>query len=106
MDTLTNVQLITSAWMRNNHQLYQGFLLDTTIEEYCKTKIEPYQVEIENLGLQALLDAVIQPAGINVEVTYLDRSASEEANTISWQGEDAGYATMPTIRLLYRPYVP
>lgn len=90
--------------MRTNPQAYEDFLLDTTINEYCAQKIDPYLVEIEHLGLQACLDAIIKPAGINVEVSYLDRSAGEEINTIVWQGEDTGYGPMPTIRLLYRPY--
>ena len=91
--------------MRTYPEHYQPFLLDYTIDEYCKTKIDPYSVEIENLGLQVLIDALIKPAGINVEITYLDRSASDEgeANTFCWQGEATAYTVTPAIRLLYRP---
>ena len=103
---LIRAQLITSAWLRTNAPQYQDFLPDgTSIDHYCRAKIDPFQVEIENLGLQALLDAIIKPAGINVDITYLDRSPNEEVNTLSWQGEDTGYGSIPTIRLLYRPYV-
>lgn len=93
--------------MRRNAQHYQNFLLDSTVEQYCRSRIDPHLVEIENIGIQAIVDAVIKPAGINLEVTYLDRSigTSGEANTISWPG-DIEYTTIPTIRLLYRPYVP
>lgn len=91
--------------MKTNPHQYQDFLPGTTVGEYCANKIEPYQIEIEHMGLQAVLDAIIKPAGINVDVTYLDRSANEEVNTINWFGEDTGYGPMPTIRLLYRPYV-
>ena len=91
--------------MKTNPHQYQDFLPGMTVEQYCASKIEPYQIEIEHMGLQAVLDAIIKPAGINVDVTYLDRSANEEVNTINWYGEDTGYGPMPTIRLLYRPYV-
>ena len=90
--------------MRTNPHQYQDFLPGMTVEQYCASKIDPYQIEIEHMGLQAVLDAIIKPAGINVDVTYMDRSASEEVNTINWYGEDTGYGPMPTIRLLYRPY--
>ncbi len=64
---------------------------------------------MDHLGLNALIDAVIKPAGISVDILYLDRSEGEEVNTIKWQIEDpnslSGFITPPTIRLLYRPYV-
>ncbi|KAL8816544.1 MAG: hypothetical protein Q9191_008310 [Dirinaria sp. TL-2023a] len=68
-------------------------------------RIDPYAVEIEHLGIQALFDAVIKPAGIAMEVLYLDRSAGEEVNTIRWSVDDHSghYLSIPTIRLLYRP---
>ncbi|KAL8794738.1 MAG: hypothetical protein Q9195_002692 [Heterodermia aff. obscurata] len=101
---ITHFRLITSSWMRRNAQHYQNFLLDSTVDQYCRSRIDPHLVEIENIGIQALVDAVIKPAGITLEVTYLDRSiaANGEANTITWQGE-MDYPTTPTIRLLYRP---
>lgn len=102
---ITHFRLITSAWMKTNAGLYVPFMLNETIDQYCSTKIDPYAVEIEHLGIQALFDAVIKPAGIAMEVLYLDRSAGEEVNTISWSVDDHSghYLSIPTIRLLYRP---
>ena len=99
-------QLITSAWLKSNATFYKSFLIDdSTIDQYCATHIEPYQVEIDHLGMHACIDAILKPAGISVEVAYLDRSAGEEMNTFSWQGTPLkGRANLPTVRLLYRPY--
>jgi hypothetical protein len=54
--------------MKTNPHQYQDFLPGTTVEQYCVEKIDPYRVEIEHIGLQAVLDAIINPAGINVYV--------------------------------------
>ena len=91
--------------MKTHAGLYSPFMLNETIDQYCSTKIEPYAVEIEHLGIQALFDAVIKPAGIAMDVLYLDRSVGEEVNTISWSVDNnsSHYLSIPTIRLLYRP---
>ena len=61
------------------------------------------------MGLSALLDAIVRPAGISVDILYLDRSEGEEVNTISLDKEDSnnssGFPTPPSIQILYRPYV-
>ena len=84
---------------------YSPFVLNETIDQYCSTKIEPFSVELEHLGLQALFDAIIKPAGIAMEILYLDRSVGDEVNTISWPIDNTSsrYFSIPTIRLLYRP---
>jgi len=93
--------------MRRNPDAYEPYMVDYTIDQYCAAKIDPFEVEIEHMGIQALFDAVIRPAGIIIEVLYLDRSPGEEMNTISFP--DPGghlpshYLDIPTIRLLYRP---
>ena len=93
--------------MRTNPEAYQPYIIDYTIDQYCAAKIDPFAVEIEHLGIQALFDAVIRPAGINIEVLYLDRSPGEEVNTIRFPDLDdpvrSHYLNIPTIRLLYRP---
>ena len=52
---------------------YQPYLAEP-IQQYCSTRIEPSVVEIEEVGLSALLAVLVQPAGIATEVHYLDRS--------------------------------
>lgn len=105
--TLAIEQLITSAWMKTHAETYQPFLPDKSVDEYCGTSIEPYQVEIEHLGMNALIEAVINPAGLAVEILYLDRSEGNEVNSHRFEllGPDGQALNphAPTIRLLYRP---
>lgn len=93
--------------MRTNPDAYQPYLIDYTIDQYCAAKIDPFAVEIEHMGIQALFDAIIRPAGITIDVLYLDRSPGEEMNTISFPDPGSHlpshYLEIPTIRLLYRP---
>lgn len=95
--------------MKTNSEVYQNFLMGETIQQYCERHIDPFRVEMDHLGLNALIDAVIKPAGISVDILYLDRSEGEEVNTISFQIEESkglsGFLVTPSIRLLYRPYV-
>lgn len=54
------------------------------------------------------MELLAKPAGIAVEVLYLDRSAGEEVNTYRFDPMDANGIALtdaPTFRLLYRPYV-
>ena len=53
------------------------------------------------MGLQALSDAVFEPAGVAFEVLYLDRSEGDEANTHQGGKGDGE----EVVRLLYRPLV-
>ncbi len=95
--------------MKTKADLYQDFLLGETIQQYCERHIDPYQVEMDHIGLNALIDSVIKPAGISVDILYLDRSEGEEVNTINFPIEDPnrlnGFLATPSIRLLYRPFV-
>ena len=85
--------------MQFNPDQFQPFL-DTSIHDYCKTRIEPHKQEIDQIGLQALTDSVIAPAAIAVEVLYLDRSEGDEVTPHPFV---LGASDLPTIRLLYRP---
>ncbi|KAL8906410.1 MAG: hypothetical protein Q9207_002071, partial [Kuettlingeria erythrocarpa] len=104
---LTHLQLITGAWMKSNPERYMPYLEGMTIDHYCGTHIAPYSVEIDHIGLQACIDSILQPAGIAVQVLYLDQSAGEQGNEIDLPSElataDAAYGAAHTIRLLYRP---
>lgn len=102
------MQLITTAWMRSHPDYYEDFLPDSTVDDYCRTTIEPAAKEIDNVGLQVLATALINEAGIAIEVLYLDRSPGTEVNHHEWNVLDAEgkvVESASTIRLLYRPYV-
>ncbi|KAI9835674.1 MAG: hypothetical protein M1838_005226 [Thelocarpon superellum] len=103
---ITHFRLITSAWMKTRPASYQPFILDGTVEQYCAAQIEPYQVEIEHVGMNAMIDALVKPAGFAVEILYLDRSPGLEVNEHRFETCDATGTpiyTAPTMRLLYRP---
>lgn len=93
--------------MKSNPERYMPYLEGMTIDHYCVTHIDPYSVEIDHIGLQACIDSVLQPAGIAVQVLYLDQSAGEQGNEIDLPSElataTAAYGAAHTIRLLYRP---
>ena len=102
-------QLITAVWMRAHEAEYQPWLPDKTVDQYCNLSIIPFAVEIEHYSMDALIKAIMYPAGISVDVLYLDRSNSEEANEFHWAPPIPGGGIESldggTIRLLYRPYV-
>lgn len=90
---------MTSGFMQLNLNSYEPFL-EMSMTEYRQQRIDPANQEIDQVGLQALTDGVIAPAGIALDVSYLDRSMGDEVtphpfvpNAVEW----------PTIRLLYRP---
>lgn len=77
------------------------------VKAYCANNIEPAQCEIDHIGVAALADALVKPAGFGLEVWYLDRSPGEEINR-SYFSEPVDHNNMsipgaPMLRLLYRP---
>jgi len=79
---------------------YEPFL-EMSLQEYRLRRIDPAHQEIDQIGLQALTDSVIAPAGFALEVLYLDRSYGEEVTPHEFVPNAQG---LPTICLLYRPY--
>ncbi|MCJ1459299.1 hypothetical protein MMC28_009676 [Mycoblastus sanguinarius] len=98
-------KLITSAWMRSQAAHFADFVPDRDVKLYCAKNIEAFTVELDNLGLQALATAIVNKAGIAIDVLYLDRSEGEEVTPHQWPVFDADNNVLdaPTIRLLYRP---
>ena len=97
-------QTIAGAWVKKHAALYEGFMGD--VSEYKSRHIDPHVAEIEEFGIKILFDAVIEPAGIDVEIVYVDRSETNGIPNIHRyeprlpSGEPKpGYRD--TIRLLY-----
>jgi ubiquitin thioesterase protein OTUB1 len=77
--------------MQFHSEQYQPFLEGMTVFDYCKTQIEAHAQEIDQAGLQVLTDGIIAPAGIALEVLYLDLSEGDEAHysaSVSTVGND------------------
>ncbi|KAB8077141.1 cysteine proteinase [Aspergillus leporis] len=97
--TITHFRLLTSAWMKLNPHRYQAFL-SLPLDQYCATRIETVKTEIDEVGLQALIDGVIEASGFAVEILYLDRS---EGDAVTPHILTPARPSAGTIRLLYRP---
>ena len=98
--------MITSAQLKLNPNDYAPFVPDMDVTSYCQNHVDPFYEEIEHVGVKALVDSIINPAGIAVSYLYLDRSAGTEATPYSFPIYDAKgneVDGVPTIRLLYRP---
>lgn len=92
-------KMITATYMRLHADQYEPFM-EMSVDEYCVSRIDPTNQEIDQIGLQALTDAVISAAGINLEVLYLDRSMGDEVTPHPFSSVSN---TSYIIRLLYRP---
>ena len=70
------------------------------LSDYRASRIDPAQQEIDQIGLQALVDSVIAPAGFGLQVSYLDRSEGDKVtpHQLAQNGDH-----LPNIELLYRP---
>lgn len=89
--------------MKTHAQEYAPWLTNGQgIDEYVDASIMPVASELENLSMSVLKDVLLSPAGISLEVLYLDRSEGDQANLHRFSPEVVGY-DIGTIRLLYRP---
>lgn len=91
--------MLTSTWIKLDPTRYQAFL-PTSVDQYCSSRIDPVKTEIDEVGLQALVDGVIEGSGIGVEILYLDRS---EGDVVTPHQLTSNRPDEATIRLLYRP---
>lgn len=96
---ITHFRLLTSAWMKLNPHLYQAFLA-VPLDQYCATRVETVKSEIDEVGLQALVDGVISGSNFAVKILYLDRS---EGDAVTPHLLTPNRPSIATIRLLYRP---
>ncbi|KAL4783045.1 peptidase C65 Otubain-domain-containing protein [Aspergillus varians] len=96
---ITHFRLLTSAWMKLNPHRYQAFL-SMPLDQYCSTRIETVKTEIDEVGLQGLVDGLIEGSGLMVEILYLDRS---EGDAVTSHVLTQTRPTAGAIRLLYRP---
>lgn len=50
------LRLITSTELRTNQEVYAPFILDSTVEQYCKSSVDPFFVEAGYLEIGALVN--------------------------------------------------
>jgi ubiquitin thioesterase protein OTUB1 len=103
---LYHFRLLASSWLKSIPGNYEGFIPgELGIGGYSKEWLEAPNQEIDHLGMQLVIDVLMKPIGIAVEIVYLDRSEGSQVNSHMFQAEDAnGNPTNgPIVHLLYRP---
>ncbi|KAG5609571.1 hypothetical protein H5410_020852 [Solanum commersonii] len=105
---------VTSGEIRKRSEFFEPFILgltNTSVEQFCKSAVEPMSEESDHVQIIALSDAL----GVPIRVVYLDRSSCEN-NSINVNHHDfiptsrevgnsdvSKTTNPPSITLLYRP---
>ena len=107
-------RFVTSAEIQKRAEFFEPFILgltNTTVEQFCKSSVEPMGEESDHMHITALSDAL----GIPIRVVYLDRSSCDTGG-VSVNHHDfmpvagdlpnascSSEKNIPFITLLYRP---
>ncbi|KAI3856693.1 hypothetical protein MKX03_026818 [Papaver bracteatum] len=109
-------RFVTSGEIRRRSEFFEPFILglsNTTVEQFCKTSVEPMGEESDHVHIIALSDAL----GVPIRVMYLDRSSCDaEGVSVNHHdfiptvgavqnatSEGVSDSVKPFITLLYRP---
>ncbi|CAL0334379.1 unnamed protein product [Lupinus luteus] len=107
-------RFVTSAAIQKRSEFFEPFILglsNTTVEQFCKSYVEPMGEESDHVHITALSDAL----GVPIRVVYLDRSSCDtggvSVNHHDFMPVDGDLTNAsgssekknPFITLLYRP---
>ncbi|KAI3467808.1 hypothetical protein Pfo_024471 [Paulownia fortunei] len=108
-------RFITSGEIRKRSEFYEPFvqgLTNTSVEQFCKSSVEPMGEESDHVHITALSDAL----GVPIRIVYLDRSYDDKgsvsvnhhdftpvASDLTNANTGGTQALDPFITLLYRP---
>ncbi|XP_042057315.1 OVARIAN TUMOR DOMAIN-containing deubiquitinating enzyme 1-like isoform X1 [Salvia splendens] len=108
-------RFITSGEIRKRLEFYEPFiqgLSNTSVEQFCKSSVEPMGEESDHVHITALSDAL----GVPIRIVYLDRSHDDKgsvsvnhhdftpsAHKVTDANIGGVVALEPFITLLYRP---
>lgn len=109
-------RFVASGEIRKRSEFYEPFiqgLTNTSVEQFCKSMVEPMGEESDHVHITALSEAL----GVPIRVVYLDRSSCDNGNVIVnhhdfipstkgdlTYGNGRGSETLkPFITMLYRP---
>lgn len=108
-------RFVTSGEIRKRSEFFEPFILgltNATVEQFCKSSVEPMGEESDHVHITALSDAL----GVPIRVVYLDRSSCDIGGvsvnhhdflpTSGDKSNAKGGSTVPVkpfISLLYRP---
>lgn len=80
-------RFVTSGEIRKRSEFFEPFILglsNTTVEQFCKTSVEPMGEESDHVHITALSDAL----GVAIRVVYLDRSSCDKEGGVSVNHHD------------------
>ena len=97
--------------MRTHKENFEMYM-EVPIKDYCENVIEAIDREIEELGIRALTDLLISPAGYGLEVinlhdnpgSHVDVMPYAEPDKSSFRGAFSA-SNPPIVRLFFYPYV-
>lgn len=91
-------RLITSGYLQRNAETFANFIVEaSSIEEFCKTEVEPMFKESDHVHVVAIASAL----KVCTRIVYMDRGSSETVNAHDFPEQDP--PAKPRIHLLYRP---
>lgn len=100
-----HLRLLAASWLKGNSADFEPYL-DTDITTYIEGTVLPTDVEIDHISVKVLVDVLLKPANMVLEIAYLDRSIGDKVNVHRMPEEANGQDPMalgPMIHLLYRP---
>lgn len=104
-------RFITSGEVRKREEFFEPFILGTsgmTVQQFCRTSVEPMGEESDHVHIIALSDAL----GVPVRIVYLDSSVGDGGKNVEVNSHDftpsqppvlEGEKATPLAVLLYRP---
>ncbi|KAI0376112.1 cysteine proteinase [Hypomontagnella monticulosa] len=98
-------RLLASSWLKGNPSQYEPWIAGT-VDSYIQDTILPIDREIDHIGVVLLHDVLMKPAGIVLEIAYLDRSEGSVVNVHRMPEETINQDPAvlgPMVYLLYRP---
>ncbi|RYP02019.1 hypothetical protein DL764_005987 [Monosporascus ibericus] len=100
-----HLRLLAASWLRGNSAEFQPYLA-VDINNYIEATVMPVDQEIDAICVRVLVDVLLKPANMVLEIAYLDRSEGAEVNVHRMPEEANGQnlvASGSIIYLLYRP---
>lgn len=110
-------RFVTSGEIRKRSEFFEPFILgltNATVDQFCKSSVEPMGEESDHVHIIALSDTL----GVPIRIVYLDRSSCDTggvsvnhhdfipvgaSNASGPEGDNPSPGPKPYITLLYRP---
>lgn len=99
-------RLLAGACLKSYPAMYEPFIpADLGVAGYCSDVLERIDREIEHLGIILLVNMLLKPINLILEIAYLDRSPGSQVNIYRFPdgAETQEPAVGSVIYLLYRP---